>query len=150
MLTVNQLLVYRQQEICRVASIDVNFRDNEDYYKLVSVNDESLVIRIPLLKAPKMVRPLLSKLEVEALLKSIPSITSHGDSEADESDTAHESMIRIIKLAHTPSLDAKVKRQNDTDKATLRRTEKILYNEIATTLNITVDDARALVIAKIS
>lgn len=159
MLSIGNKIVYRD-EVCTVVGIDKRYRDNEDYLVLNSSRDDSLIIRVPKKMAAKLTRPLITKSEIEALIKKIPSIktipiSSWGrGAEYKEllNNGCHESIIKIIKTAYMRNQDRADKRQksNESDKQYFRQAEKILYEEIAAALEINYDDAREYIVSKVA
>lgn len=159
MFSIGNKIVYRD-EVCTVVGIDEKYRDNEDYLVLSSSRDDSLTIRVPERVATKLTRPLITKTEIEALIKKIPNIktipiSSWGrGAEYKEllSKGCHESIIKIIKTAYVRNQERADKRQksNESDKQYFRQAERILYEEIAASLDIDYDDAREYIVSRVA
>ena len=158
MIQVGKKLVYRNQ-VCTLIEIAKKYRNDEDYYVLQSKSDDTLVIRVPVDKAKLSMRPLISKQELKELIKRIPSISTievgkhtKGSEYKELLDTGlHENTIKVIKttyLRQQEKIDQSHK-PNESDKIFLRQAEGMLYNEAATTLGVSVEEAKQLIISKV-
>lgn len=157
MFKVGDTVVYRR-DVCKLISIDKNYKDNEDYYVIAPVDETTLIIRLPISKSSIM-RKVMSKEEIDELIKRIPSIaTSEIDSHNHGSDYEklynkgdYTDIISIIKTAHQRQQETadKYKKINEYDKIYFRKAENFLYKEIAASLNMTTDEARQYVSSQI-
>ena len=73
MVKIGTKIVYRNQ-VCTVADIALKYRNNEDFYVLTPFRDETLLIRVPISIADTVIRPLITQLELDELIKKIPDI----------------------------------------------------------------------------
>ena len=88
------------KQVCKI--IDMN----GNYLELVPLNEESLKMHIP--SDSKVLRNLISKEEIDKLLKEIPSIDAVGISERMIENTykellqsgTYEDLVKIIKTAY--------------------------------------------------
>lgn len=159
MFKIGQIAVYRR-EVCTLVAIDRKYQNDEDYYVLVPVDNNTLTIRLPISHAKGVLRPLITKAEVEDLIGRIPDIEtvainswSHASEYRDLlSSSSHEDLIRIIKTAYLRQQDRTDKHQkvNENDKVYYRTAEKLLYSEIAAVLKLTYEEARDFVVTRVS
>ena len=159
MYKIGDKIAYRN-EICTVINIDKKYKEGADYYALSCENDPSLLIHVPVEKSEESLRLLLTKTQIEELLNKAPEIPVieitawNRGAEYREllSRGSHENIISVIKTAYLRQQE-KIKKQqkvNEGDKVFFRQTERILYNEIAASLDITYDEAKKYVIDKLS
>lgn len=100
-------VVYKR-DVVEIVDTKINGLNNQEYYVLVPVNDESLKIDVPIDNRLGHIRPLITKSEIENLIKRIPDIplieTNNKLIENDYkmlmNDTSHESLIKIIKTTY--------------------------------------------------
>ncbi|MDD3035945.1 MAG: hypothetical protein PHO93_03420 [Candidatus Saccharimonadaceae bacterium] len=158
MVEIGNKIVYRNS-VCTVIDVAKKYKDDEDYYVLSPTRDPSLFIRISINKAEKNIRSLMTKSQIENLIRKIPEIpivpidTCNHGTEYKEllSKGTHEDLIVIIKTARIRQQIKTEKRQkiNESDKTYFRQAEQLLYNEIAATLDISYNDAKNYVIEKV-
>lgn len=151
MVEVGNKIMYRG-EVCTVRDLVEKYKNDEDYYVLVSANDASLIIYAPTRTATETMRPLISAHAVRKLVKSIPNIatveitTGNRGLEYKEllQEGSHESIVAIIKTAYLRQQTQAESRQkpSENDKLHLRQAERALYSEIAATLGMSHGEAR--------
>jgi len=159
MVKISDKVVYRN-DICKILSIDRKYKDNEDYLVLSSSQDSTLIIRVPLSVADENIRPLMSKKDINQLIKKIPEIPTipmenwNRGVEYKEllSDGSHESIISVIKTSHLRQQAKTDKKQkvNEIDKIYFRQAEQRLYREIAAVLNISYEAAKKYIIDSVA
>lgn len=150
MYKVNDYVMYRK-DVCKVTEIkEKAFQDN-DYYVLASVQDESLTMQVPV-KNDK-IRPLITKKEVEVFIKAIPGleiIEVDNDKmlEAEYkvllNSGKQEDLIRIIKttyLRNQKRIDEK-KKVGSIDQNYFELAENCLYQEIGIVLGMNIEDTK--------
>ena len=140
------------KQVCKIVSIKDNI------LTLVPVNDETLKMRIP--KDSKVLRNLMSKDEIDKLLKEIPSIEAIGTNERMIENTykellqsgSYEDLIKIIKTAYLRNENRKNnnKKISDRDSNYLNQAEKYLYTEIGAVLGLDYENAKEYVISTVS
>ena len=140
------------KQVCKI--IDMN----GNYLELVPLNEESLKMHIP--SDSKVLRNLLSKEEIDKLLKEIPSIDAVGISERMIENTykellqsgIYEDLVKIIKTAYLRNEFRKNnnKKVSDRDNKYLEEAEKYLYTEIGAALGLDYDSAKSYVIDTVS
>lgn len=151
------LVVYKR-DACKV--VDIRVIHDESYYVLNSTIDSSLKIDVPVNKEKKLLRPLITKKELDNLIneiKFLPVLDVEARMLEDEykrllKDGTMESLITIIKTAH---LRNKIRQENkkklaDNDQYYFNLAERYLYNEISYVLNVSYDDAKNYIIEKLN
>lgn len=73
MYKVNDYLVYKK-DVCKVREIKKNKINGIDYYILVPIDDESLIIDVPIDNRMGWIRDIISKEEADKLINNIPNI----------------------------------------------------------------------------
>ena len=147
-------VVYKR-DVVRIVGIRTNQLNNQDYYVLVPINDESLKIDVPVDNRLGHIRKLMTKEEINDLIKKIPDIlcieTNNKLIENEYkillNEGSHESLIKIIKttyLRNKERLDSN-KKIGDKDNHYFNLAEKYLYTEISIVLNVSYDEAKEYV-----
>lgn len=159
MYNVNDYLVYGK-DVCKVQAIEEKKFNNEDYYLLRPVKNESLKISAPVTDKAGKIRPLISKEEIEKLINKIPSIPTimtedkYLESEYKKliSNGTHENLIKIIKTTYLRNKERleKNKKIAEKDKTYFELAEEYLYNEISITLNKTFEETKNFIISQVT
>lgn len=153
MYKVGDLLVYKK-DVCEIIEIKEKYLRDMDYYILAPIIDKSLKLQIP--TSSNAIRDLLTKEEVERLIKQIPIIeTIKIESKNIENEYkqlmqsgTHEDLIKIIKttyLRNKERLDNN-KKTTDKDNYYFNQAELYLYNEFSVVLNLTYDETKEYVL----
>ena len=158
MYKVNEVVVYRK-DIYRISEIRKGSSKEDTFFVLVpSQNDDgSLKIQVPASNKMGYLRKLSTKDEIEALIQRIPEIpVIDGNNRMIENDykarmkkTTLEDLVAIIKttyLRNQERLDQN-KKIGAVDNNYFKEAEKVLYQEIGTVLDMTVDQTRDYVVA---
>lgn len=159
MYNINDYIIYRN-EVCKIKEIKTNKINNKDYYVLVPLNDESLIIDTPVDNKLGKIRKIISKEEVENIIKEIPNIDTI-ECPNDKmyeieykrllEEGSHESLIKIIKttyLRNKNRIDSK-RKISDKDDKYFKKSEELLYSEFSVSLNISYDEAKNYVIKSV-
>lgn len=156
MFEVGEYLVYRK-DVCQVK--EILEKEEIKYYQLVPMSDDSLKIEIPVENKDNVLRKLISKEEIDLLIKKMPNIEL-----IDCNDRMieleyrnllatgnKEDIIKVIKTAYLRNkarLDNK-KKISEKDMNYLEKAEKLLYNEFSIVLNLSIDATREYIINKV-
>ena len=154
-----QTIVYRGN-VCKVKELVRDYRGGKDYYKLVPVYDDSMTIHTPVATIEDLARPVMSRNEVERLIRRMPDIecataenrTLEHTYKALLESKNHEDLICIIKTAYLRG-EEKLNRgqqRNEKDKQYFRIAEKTLYNEFAVVLGKSYEDTKAYVVNQLA
>ena len=157
MYKINDFIIYKR-EVCKVLDILPNYFKDNDYYLLSPLSDDSLTIKVPVNN--KEIRSLISKKEVEKIIKEIPNIDIvNSDTKQLESiykellaSGLHEDLIKIIKttyLRNKERLDNN-KKTTDKDNYYFNLAESYLYQEFSIVLNLSYDETKQYVIDKVA
>ena len=156
MYQINDYLRYGK-EVCKVKEIKEKRFNNQDYYLLVPVKDDSLKIEIPV-NSDKL-QDLISKEALEELLKKIPNIEPiEIDDKFLESEYKrllstgeYENIIKVIKTTYLRNKKRKEKNKKLAEKDInyFQLAEDYLYNEFSVVLGKSYDDTKEYVITKI-
>lgn len=159
MYKIGDYLVYKK-DICKVKEIRTNHLNNNDYYILSPIDDESLIIDVPIQNKCGNIRNLFSEEEINKIIEEIPNISIiETDSKNIESEYKNlllsnscYDLIKIIKTAYLRNkerLDNK-RKIGEKDDMYFKLAEKYLYNEFSFVLGISVDEVRNYIIKKVS
>lgn len=156
MYKIGEYLVYRKS-VCQVK--EIKEKNGTNYYQLVPIDDASLKIEVPVEDKDKVLRNLITKEEIENLIKNMPNIEL-----IDCNDRMieleyrnllatgnKEDIIKVIKTAYLRNkarLENK-KKMNEKDINYLEKAEKLLYNEFSIVLNLSLEDTRQYIINKV-
>lgn len=143
----NEMIVYKK-DVCKIT--DIKEINNLKYYILNPINDTSLKIQVPI--DNKDIRNLISKDEVNKIIKKMPSIEIiKNNNKLLENEYKNllkegsfESLIKIIKTAYLRNkerLDNNKKKQ-EKDDYYLELAEKYLYTEFSVVLNKNINEMK--------
>lgn len=155
----NDYLVYKK-DVCKVREVRKNKMNGKDYYILVPVNDESLIIEVPSDNRMGYIRDVISKEDAEKLIKKIPKIETlkNIDDKYIEKtykeliyNGTHEDLIKIIKTAYIRNEDRtnSKKKLSDKDTKFFEQAEKYLYTELSISLGMNYDETKNYIINKV-
>ncbi|MDD3896181.1 MAG: hypothetical protein PHP49_04065 [Bacilli bacterium] len=154
MYKINDVVVYIR-DVCKISDVD----NKSKYYTLIPINDKSLTIKIPFNN--DKVRGLITKKEVEAIIKKIPQIELidfNNDKMVEHEykkllhSNEHENLIKIIKTTYLRNQDRinQNKKASEKDSSFFNIAEKLLYNEFAVVLGKTYDETKNFVINEVN
>lgn len=157
MYKINDYIIYKR-EVCIIKDILLKFYRDNDYYLLSPLSDESLTIKVPV--SNKEIRNLISKDDVEKIIKEIPNINIiDADTKQLEGiykelivNGRHEDLIKIIKTTYLRNKERidNNKKTTDKDNYYFNLAEKYLYEEFSIILNLSYDDTKEYVINKVN
>lgn len=155
---VGEYIVYRK-DVYKILEIKEKYANGKDYYRLVPIDDESLHVDIPAEDNP-LIRDLISKEEVERIIKEIPNIEViecedkllENEYKTLLNTNALENYVRIIKTTYlrNKEREANKKKMSDKDNHYFELAEKYLYNEFSIVLNKTFEETKNYVIQRVS
>jgi CarD family transcriptional regulator len=151
--------VIHKRYVCKIVNIREKFFNDIDYFVLENIIDPSLSIMVPKNKE-SILKPIMTKKEIEELLKKIPSIPvidlkdekSIENSYRELINTGEkEDLIKIIKSAYIRNQErVKLgKKAGEKDTSYLEMAENLLYNECAVSLGISLSEAKEYIIKKV-
>lgn len=157
MYNINDYIIYKK-EVCKILEILPNYHNNQDYYLLEQLSDNTLTIKVPI--NSKDIRPVITITKVKEIIKEIPNI------EVIKSDTktlentykelistgTHTDLIKIIKTSYLRNKERidNNKKTTDKDNYYFNLAEKYLYNEFSIVLNLSYDETKEYVINNVT
>ena len=155
----NDYLVYKK-DVCKVKEIKKNKLNGLDYYILVPIDDDSLIIDVPTDNRIGYIKDIITKEEAEKLINSIPKIEPLSNIEDKYIENRYkdliyngtrEDLIRIIKTTYLRNEERmkNKKRISDKDFNYFNKAEKYLYNELSIPLNMSFDETKDYIISKV-
>ena len=155
----NDYLVYKK-DVCKVREVKKNKMNGLDYYILVPINDNSLIIDVPADNRMGYIRDIISKEEAEKLINNIPNIEPLKNIEDKYIENTYkdliyngtkEDLIKIIKTAYLRNEERinNKKKISDKDLNYFNKAEQYLYNELSIALNMTFDETKEYVVNKV-
>ncbi len=157
MFKIGDKVVYKRN-VCIINDIKENKFTKKECYELIPVDDDSLKITIPVDTAD--IRNIISKEEVENIIKSIKNIRTIDDVNEKNieieykkclDNLTHENLIKVIKttyLRNKERMDSK-KKISDKDDMYFKMAEKLLYTEFSVALNMSYEDTKDYVISMV-
>ncbi len=159
MFKINDYVVYKK-EVCIIKDIRTHNTTNTECYTLMPIDDDSLTIDVPVDNQLGNIRPIISKKEVNEIINQIPDIPTiidindkmiEGEYKKLLVSGTHQDLIKIIKTTYLRN-DIRLqnkKKPGEKDNAYFKKAEKLLYNEFAIAMNLSIDDTRQYVIDKV-
>lgn len=155
MYKVNEKIIYKK-DVCKIR--DIKEDKNIKYYILTPIDDESLIIKVPI--DNKLMRNLISKEEIEKIIDEIPNIKplDNIDDRFIENTYkellnggSYEELITIIKMTYIRNNERQKqnKKISEKDDKYFNLAEKYLYNEFGTVLNMTFDETKEYITKKV-
>ena len=155
----NDYLVYKK-DVCKVKEIKKNKLNGLDYYILVPIDDDSLIIDVPTDNRMGYIKDIITKEEAEKLINSIPQIEPLSNIEDKNIENRYknliyngtrEDLIKIIKTTYLRNEERikNKKRISDKDLNYFNKAEKYLYNELSIALNMSFDETKDYIISKV-
>lgn len=156
----NDYLVYKK-DVCKVREVRKNKMNGKNYYILVPVADETLIIETPVDNRMGFIRDVISKDEAEKLIEKIPKIKILDNIDDKYIEKTYkellyngniEDLIKIIKTTYLRN-DNRLKNNkkiSDKDKTYFAKAEEYLYNELSISLNMSFDKTKDYIISKVT
>ena len=159
MYKVDDYVVYKK-DVCKIREIKNNKLNGNNYYILIPIDDESLVIDVPVDNRMGYLRNILSKEKADSLINNIANIKpleNIDDKYIERTykdllyNGTHEDLIKIIKTAYLRNVD-RVKnnrKMSEKDSNYFNRAEKYLYNELSIVYHMSFDETKNYIIHKV-
>ncbi len=160
MYKVNDYVVYKK-DVCLVKEIRQNKMNGINYYILVPVSDESLIIDVPVDNKLNFIRDVISREDALKLIENIPNIEPINNIDDKYIERAYkellsrgtyEDLIKIIKTTYLRN-DYRLKNKkkvSEKDSNYFNQAEKYLYNELAVSLNMDFTQTKEFIIKKVN
>ena len=146
----DQYVVYKH-DVCKIKNIKEN--KGNTYYVMTPIDDDSLIIDIPTDNKNGFLRDIISKENAINLIREIPKIKpveNINEKKLGEyykemlKNNDYESLIKIIKTTYLRNeyrLKNK-KKINEKDNTYFELAEKYLHNELAISLNMSLEEVK--------
>lgn len=145
-------VVYRR-DICIIKDIRENKLNGTIYYVMNPIDDDSLIIDIPIEDRMGLLRDIISTDEAKKLIERIPKINPIEDINEKNLETKYKEMINngnyedLIKIIKTTFLRNESRVNNkrkisEKDSNYFKLAEKYLYNELSISLNMSVEEVK--------
>lgn len=156
----NDCVMYKH-DICKVREIRRNDLNDNDYYILVPLSDESLVISVPVENRLNYIKTIMTKDEANDLIESIKDIEPLSNINDKNIENTYKELINscdrvdLVKIIKTSFLRNKERIDNkkkigEKDKNYFEKAESYLYNELAISLSMSCDEVKEYIINKMS
>lgn len=152
MFNVGDLIIYSTHGVCKISDIcERDFRgETREYYVLHPVEEPNLSISVPVNSEQVVMLDIMEKDEANSVLKSFEEPGIEWIEDAKQRNKKYNTMInsgdrdKIIKIANTlmrKQQEAKVNkaRMYDQDKKMLEYIQRIMFQELAASLETTVE-----------
>lgn len=165
MFEVNEYVFYGSEGICRiddiVSSPFSDVKTDMKYYVLHSTHGGNSTAFVPVEGAASLIRPVMSKGDISALMAKIDSLPLFEESNLkllkEKYSVAIRSgdpgeWIRIIKTVYDRTINGRDggKKVSDAEKAYAENAKKFLYKEMSTVLGIPTEDVERYIIENAS
>ena len=146
MFKVGEIIVYKK-EVCKIKEIKEKYIQNKDYYIMNPIEDETLVINVPI-GNEKNLREVITKEKAKKVIENINNKNIEFEYKQLLNEDSLENLIKIIKTSYLRNFEREKnkKRISDIDKTYFEKAEKRLYNELSISLNLTYDETKEYII----
>ena len=153
-------VVYKH-DVCKIKDTKENKQMGNTYYVMTPIDDDTLIINIPIDNKMGFLRDIISSADAEKLIERIPKIKPLEDInekniEAEYKEMLntgiHDNLIKIIKttyLRNENRINSK-KKISEKDNTYFKLAEKYLYNELAVSLNKSIEEIKEYIFEKVS
>ena len=145
--------VIYKHDVCKIKEIKENKFMGNTYYVMTPIDDDSLIIDIPTENKMGFLRDIISAKEAHNLINRIPEIDPIDNINEKYLEATYkellnngnyEDLVKIIKTTYLRNEDRinNKKKISEKDSTYFKLAEKYLYNELAISLNMTVQEVR--------
>ena len=146
----DEYVVYRHN-VCKIK--DIKKHSGKLYYVMAPIDDESLIINIPIENKIDFLRDIISTNDAKELIKKIPKIKPIEDINERNivnqykellNNGSYENLIKIIKTTYLRNENRinNKKKVSEKDTTYFELAEKYLYNELSIALNMTFEEVK--------
>ena len=156
MYKVNDYLIFGK-DVCKVKGVEEKKYNNEDYYVLAPIKDDTLKLEIPV--SSTKIRDLITEDDLNNLMDKIPSIEPiQIEDKFLESEYKRllasgneEDLIKVIKTTYLRNEERvnNRKRKAEKDSIYFKEAEEALYSQVSVIKNISLEEAKEYFINKI-
>lgn len=153
--------VVHKHDVCLIKDIKENKTNGVTYYVMNPIDDYSLTAKIPTDNKTGLLRNIISSKEAKKIIKQIAMISPVDEINEKNLEFKYKELLNVgdyeslIKIIKTTYLRNEFRTHNkmrisDKDNAYFNLAEKYLYNELAISLNMTVDEVKEYIIRNVS
>lgn len=159
MYKINDIVMYKK-DVCRIKDIKTNSINGNEYYVMVPLTDESLIIDTPVENRLGYIKDLISLEEVNKLISEIPNLEPFENLDDKNIEMYykhaiyngnHRDLIRVIKSSYIRN-DNRLKNNkkiSEKDDKYFKLAEKYLYTEFASVLNISFEEVKEYILKEV-
>ncbi len=152
----NDYVMYKKT-VCKIREIKHNKMNEKDYYILIPIDDDSLIIDVPTDNKMGYLRNIVSKdeaLKIITEIKNIKPLDNINEKNLEStykdlmSKGTHEDLIKIIKTSYLRNETRLKENKKISEKDTkyFDLAEKYLYNELSISLNKSFEETKSYII----
>lgn len=155
MYRVGDFVVYKK-DVCKIEDIQKKY--GSEYYRMVPIDDVSLVIDVPTDNKLGLIRDVMSKEDALSLIDNVVKIPVIETEEKNMdvlykellSDGSYENIIKVIKTVYLrkQEKEEKNKKLSDKEVSCFEKAERRLYNELSVSLGMEYETTKNFVIEK--
>ena len=158
MLKVGELILYETVGVCRVKEISklAFLKNDRVYYSIVPVFEKDTVIYVPVDNDKVKIRPVMTRNEAEEFIDQLPFIESRRDINEKERETVYKQILlsgdrrawagMIKGIFETwQARKSRGSRLAVRDEEIMKRTQKLLYGELAAALGLRPEEVPAYI-----
>lgn len=156
----NELVVHESAGVCRITGITKMNRPQREYYVLEPLYDRNSTLYVPVDGKSSPIRPVMTREQALDLIDQLPQVQLlHFDSMNDEKQRSASILqsgdqLQLAQLAKTMrAIQGRRTRSSKTtyatDRGILRQAERLLYGELAVSLNLNVDGVEGFISQKL-
>lgn len=159
MYNIGEYLVYKN-EVCIIKEIKQKYFNNIDYYVLNPIDDLTLKINVPVENKLGYIKKIMTKQEaidfinnmLEIDILDIADRNIENEYKRLLSTGEKEDLVSIIKTTYIRNKKRKdeSKKIGEKDDEYFKKAEKLLYNELAISLNMSIEEVKKFIITKLS
>lgn len=153
MFKLNAYIIYGSTGVCQITDITTEENGNGEiqYYVLKPVYQDNLIIKVPVNSQSVLMRPIITRDEVDSLIAEMPEIEAIWIEDMRERRNMYQAALKSVntdemaKIIKTICVEKEArnsigKKLPLTDENMMNEAERKLYQEIATALNISPDE----------
>lgn len=153
-------VVYKH-DVCKIKDVKENRLMGNTYYVMTPIDDDTLIIDIPIENRMGFLRDVISSEDAEKLINKISKIQPLDNINDKNIEMkykellnagGHENLIKIIKTTYLRNEDRinNKKKISEKDNTFFKLAEKYLYNELSVALNKSVEEVKEYITEKVS
>jgi len=153
-------VVYKH-DVCKIKDVKENRLMGNTYYVMIPIDDDTLIIDIPIENRMGFLRDVISSEDAEKLINKISKIQPLDNINDKNIEMkykellnagGHENLIKIIKTTYLRNEDRinNKKKISEKDNTFFKLAEKYLYNELSVALNKSVEEVKKYITEKVS